>query len=66
MGKNVQKVTVPVNVDWALLRKQKQWLVRMESMLKDSDEATGLLGLLDDLQDEATKVLGDDVVFGKK
>ena len=62
----MKKVTVPVNVDWALLRKQKQWLVRMESMLKDSDEATGLLGLLDDLQDGAEKVLGSEMVFGKK
>ena len=67
MKKNkVAEVTVNLNVDWALLRKQKWWLIEMEAMLKHGEAATGLLGLLDDFQDKAAKVLGDDVVFGKE
>jgi hypothetical protein len=49
-------------VDWKLLRRQKRQLV--DSILHP-DTKEGLLSLLDYIQDEAAKVLGDKVVFGK-
>ena len=47
------------NVDWQLLRKQKEWLVNIEH-----EHAVGLLNFLDVIQDFAAEQLGDDVVFG--
>jgi len=49
------------DVDWAMLRDQKLWLA-----YQDSDEAQGLLNLLDMLQDMAVDVYGFDEfeVFG--
>ena len=47
------------NVDWQLLRKQKEWLISV-----DHEHAVGLLNLLDVIQDIAAEQLGDDVVFG--
>ena len=54
------------NVDWVLLREQKLWLIEAMSQLKSGDEllADGLLGLLDDIQNQAALTLGEDVVFG--
>ena len=59
-------------VDWQLLRKQKQALVEViHQQSKDFSPAvmnhlTGLLHLLDHIQDEAAKVLGEKAVFGKR
>ena len=47
------------NVDWQLLRKQKEWLISI-----DHEHAAGLLNFLDVIQDIAAEQLGDDVVFG--
>ena len=48
-------------VDWALLRRQKEWL-----MTQDGEGAEGLLSLLDYVQDEAVDRAGlnVDLVFG--
>ena len=55
----MKKVMVNIsNVDWALLRRQKEWLV---SQL--GDNAGGLLCLLDSIMDQAADILGEDVVF---
>jgi len=59
-------------VDWQLLRKQKQTLVDVIHQGSKDDppvvtnHLTGLLHLLDHIQDEAAKVLGEEVVFGKR
>lgn len=53
-------------VDWKLLRKQKRWLTRVAFATKPHAEAEGLLALLDDIQDQAARILGDEIVFGKK
>jgi hypothetical protein len=49
-------------MDWALLRKQKQWL-----MERECEEADGILNLIDTLQDYAIDEMGVDeyVVFGE-
>ena len=50
-----------MNIDWILLRKQKEWLLN-----NGSDEAIGLIGLLDAIQDNAVIVGGfaEEEVFG--
>lgn len=49
------------NIDWALLRKQKEWL-----LYNGSEEAMGLVELLDCIQDEAVATHGvrEEEVFG--
>lgn len=48
------------NMDWALLRAQKSWLLNQES-----DHALGLLHLLDAIQDEAIRLgFDEETVFG--
>ena len=48
------------NMDWALLRAQKAWLLNQVS-----DYAFGLLHLLDAIQDEAIRLgFAEDEVFG--
>lgn len=48
-------------IDWGLLREQKDWLLNQHI----SDEAVGLLELIDNLQDYAVDELGIDenIVF---
>ena len=58
------------NVDWALLREQKEWLDTMVFEGNGDNEtlgyAEGLLSLLDEIQDQAALVLGEFVVFRKR
>lgn len=42
------------NIDWTLLKTQKRWLIAQP----ECDEATGLLNLIDAIQDHAVDVLG--------
>jgi hypothetical protein len=46
---------VPFAIDWTLLARQKQWLLEQAST---SDEAAGLLHLLDAIQDAAVDMAG--------
>lgn len=76
-------VTVDLsNVDWTLLREQKQSLLRvLETITKTvtpeearaktgatetTDHLRGLVHLLDHIQDQAAETLGEKVVFGKR
>jgi len=61
------------DVDWELLRTQKQWLAdvamaRGVELQKQSSRevADGLLHLLDRIMDEACVQLGSEIVFGTK
>ena len=47
-------------IDFALLRKQKLHLIDGDY----SPEADGLINLIDRIQDEAAKVVGEEAVFG--
>jgi hypothetical protein len=47
-------------IDFALLRKQKLHLLEKD----DSVEADGIIFLIDRIQDEAAKVVGEEAVFG--
>lgn len=51
------------NIDWAMLREQKQWL-----MSQDHAHADGLLMLIDQLQDYAVDnyLVQEEEVFGKE
>ena len=69
------KVLVDVGrVDWFLLRGQKEALVLKRSLDRTSTEQdpdfgevlSGLIGLIDDIQDQAALTLGEEIVFGKK
>lgn len=55
---------VPQSVDWLALARQKQWLLRQEGA---SEEAAGLIQLLDAIQDAAVDRLGlpETTVFPK-
>ena len=59
-------------LDWQLLKKQKQALVdviHQQSKVYPpavTNHLTGLIHLLDHIQDEAAKVLGEEAVFGEK
>jgi len=46
-------------IDFELLRKQKLHLIE-----DPSPEADGLINLIDRIQDEAAKVVGEEAVFG--
>lgn len=58
------------NVDWELLRAQKEALAGLamnERRILTVDECMcleGILGVLDALQDQAAEVLGEECVFG--
>ena len=60
------------NVDWELLRKQKLTLQTVIGIVArshpgiDADDLSGLLHLLDHLQDQVAEVLGEKAVFGKE
>jgi hypothetical protein len=68
-----EKVSVAVDmsgVDWELLRKQKQHLLSAIDYFQGSEPdinegLEGILNLLDHVQDEAEKVIGKEIVFGK-
>ena len=52
------------NMDWELLRRQKQWLLT-RTIEEDSEMANGLLHLIDNLQDAALAEGVDELdIFG--
>jgi hypothetical protein len=60
-------VPVGINVDWGQLRAQKARLVELadpHSKLGGDADLDGIVGLLDDIQDQAAEVLGEKAVFG--
>lgn len=48
-------------VDWNLLRQQKHALIQARAT---SEPLAGLVHLLDNIQDQAAKILGEKAVFG--
>ena len=71
---SAQRVSVMTDlsgVDWKLLRRQKESLLRAISVVdahiskKCQEDLTGILHLLDDIQDQAADRLGEAAVFGK-
>ena len=46
-------------VSWGLLKSQKRWLLE-----HDNAHADGLVNFIDDIQDQAANLLGEEVVFG--
>jgi hypothetical protein len=70
-GLDRKVVGIPTDtVDWALLRKQKAEIVRtmMNKKTKRSlqDALEGIVSFLDDVQDRAATLLGDERVFGAR
>lgn len=59
------------NMDWNLLREQKQTLLEMEARhglsKREKETISGMINLLDNLQDTAVDELGvsEETVFGK-
>lgn len=56
------------NVDFELLAKQKETLVEVIFDMgkgKYAEDLTGILHLLDDIQDQAATQIGEENVFGK-
>ena len=67
------KISVDLsNVDWKLLRKQKltlQAVIGIVSKFRpdiDAGDLSGLLHLLDNIQDQVAEVIGEDAVLGKE
>ena len=61
------KFEIELDVDWKLLREQKEYLVERAAALVNTPAGEALQGvanLLDSIQDQAGHALGDDVVFG--
>jgi len=59
-------ITDVSDVDWDLLRKQKLtlYLAIQDAKTEDvKDDLTGILHLIDHVQDSAAEQLGDDLVF---
>ena len=52
-------------VDWKLLREQKTYLIEANPFW-DSEHIEGLIQFLDDIQDKASTILGDEAVFGEE
>ncbi len=66
--------TLPLDlggVDWKMLRKQKESLLRAISIVdvqiskKCQEDLTGILHLLDHVQDQAAERIGERAVFGR-
>lgn len=55
-----------LNIDWALLRDQKQALLQAIDISPPAmaEALTGLLHLIDHVQDEAARTVGERAVFG--
>lgn len=65
LGFSTEDQTVTVNlgrVDWELLRRQKLALLEGKP---DVDAVDGVIALIDRIQDEAEKQLGEEAVFGQ-
>lgn len=70
----MQKTTanVTLNIDWEALREQKTVLLAQIEVLNhrglshQSDHLTGILNLIDAIQDQAAEQIGEEAVFGKK
>lgn len=56
-----------MNVDWTLLRSQKLTLMQViaTSPPTVAEDLTGILHLIDSLQDEAALFFGEEVIFGE-
>ncbi len=52
-------------IDWNLLREQKEYLVDTNYFL-ESEYTDGIINLIDFIQDEASTVLGEEVIFGRE
>ena len=51
-------------VDWQQLRMQKDTLLKLANKgTKESDDLTGILHLIDHIQDDAARTLGEEIVF---
>ena len=60
-------VAVGLAVDWDLLRRQKAHLLALAaagSVVSGKEHLDGVISLLDDIQDQAAEVLGEQAVFG--
>lgn len=55
-------------MDWKQLREQKQTLLKVvgTSIPSEESDLTGILNLVDHIQDEAAKQLSEEEVFGKR
>lgn len=63
---NTDTVVVSMNVDWDLLRSQKEWLIKMNSGDGlECDYIEGILGIIDTIQDTGASELGERRVFGR-
>ena len=67
------KISVDLsNVDWKLLRKQKLTLQGVVGIVAKShpdinaSDLSGLLHLLDSIQDQTAEIIGDSAVFGEE
>ncbi|MEK9137385.1 MAG: hypothetical protein AAB393_09700, partial [Bacteroidota bacterium] len=70
-GMGQKTISIPTHtVDWPLLRKQKEELVRVMMDKKTTrplqEALEGIVGFLDDVQDRAETMLGTEAVFGTK
>jgi len=52
------------NIDWKLLREQKEWLLSISDV--DERNLDGVLNLIDHIQDQAVEqgVASEEIVFG--
>jgi len=59
------------NVDWGMLRKQKETLIESAAVAPKSfpriseEHLKGLIHLLDYIQDRAAEILGEKIVYGE-
>ena len=70
MSEDNKKISVELDLDFKLLRKQKMLLIRdvLDSVSTPEnvqESLQGILGILDAIQDKASEELGEEEVFGK-
>jgi len=60
--------TLLSTIDWAALRRQKKTLIGVRKTIarrkQQLDDLSGIIQLLDHIQDRAAEVIGDKEVFG--
>jgi hypothetical protein len=67
LAENLVKKLVLINtdeIDWSMLREQKEYLVTFTQHW-ESEQMDGIIHFIDFIQDEASTVLGEEVVFGR-
>ena len=59
-------VTIGLDIDFDLLRKQKAMLINIAPYSDINEEAEGLIGLIDGIQECVAESYGEEIAYGSE